>query len=37
MENANTRRETTPEEKQENNLSKKSKEDSHTNIISTLI
>jgi hypothetical protein len=36
MENTNIRRETTPQKKQESNLSKNSKEDSHTNIIPPL-
>jgi hypothetical protein len=33
MEKTNTRRETTPQKKQESNLSTNPKEDSHTNII----
>jgi hypothetical protein len=37
MENSNTRRETTPQEKQESNLPTNPKEDSHTNIILPLI
>ena len=36
MENTNTRRETTPQKKQENNLSTNLKENSHKNRISTL-
>jgi hypothetical protein len=36
MENTNTRRETTPLEKQESNLSENPKEDSHTKIIPPL-
>jgi hypothetical protein len=36
MENCNTRRETTPKEKQEINLSTNLKEDSHTNLLPLL-